>query len=148
MLGIGLDIVAVRRVEAAIGRRGDALLQRLLAPAEAAELRARGPTAPALARYVAGRFAAKEAVAKALGTGIGALGFRNIEVTGRGRGPTCRLRGPAAVAGQRAGVGRVLLSITHDAGVAAAVAVTVAAATDGPAEQPIGGAGDAAVDHG
>ena len=64
--GIGTDIVAVARLEAMYSRHGERVLTRLLAPAE--RMDCRHSTTPA--RFLAKRFAAKEALAKALGTGV------------------------------------------------------------------------------
>lgn len=66
ILGIGSDLMEVARMEAALARRGRALAERLLAPEELREWE--GHAAPA--RLLAKRFAAKEAVLKALGTGL------------------------------------------------------------------------------
>lgn len=85
--GIGTDICAVARIEAALGRFGEAFYARVLAPAE----RGAGWDARKLAR----RWAIKEAVAKALGCGIGArVGFHDIEVRHDDSGkPLCTVRG-------------------------------------------------------
>lgn len=64
--GIGTDIIAVKRIEAALNRHGDRFAQRILAPAEWEGFKA----SVHRARFVAKRFAAKEAFAKALGTGM------------------------------------------------------------------------------
>src|SRR5690606_6489296 len=66
IVGIGTDIVDVGRIEAMLGRRGEALAQRLLSATEFDAFKAH----PAPARFLAKRFAAKEAALKALGTGL------------------------------------------------------------------------------
>ncbi|MDI3257747.1 MAG: holo-ACP synthase [Kyrpidia sp.] len=71
----------------------------------------------------AGRFAAKEAVAKALGTGIGSVGFRDIEIIGAEGGPNVRLARRVARAAEERGVMRWHLSISHGKDVAVAFAV-------------------------
>lgn len=76
--GIGTDIVAVARIETALASHGERFAARILAESELAEFRA--SSAPA--RFTAKRFAAKEAFAKALGTGIGAeLSWHDLTVT-------------------------------------------------------------------
>ncbi|WP_181350155.1 holo-ACP synthase [Thalassobacillus sp. CUG 92003] len=75
--GIGVDVIEIDRINQSI-KRNDRFLQRILTEAEqqkAADLSERRQ-----AEYVAGRFAAKEAFAKAVGTGIGALQFTDIEI--------------------------------------------------------------------
>lgn len=76
--GIGTDIVRVARLDALWQRHGERALKRLLVPAEIAEARGTADTG----RFLAKRFAAKEAFAKAFGTGIrGVVGFQTLEVT-------------------------------------------------------------------
>jgi holo-[acyl-carrier protein] synthase len=76
--GIGVDTVTVERMAGMVERHGDRLAQRILAPAELGEYAA----APDKARFLAKRFAAKEAVAKALGTGLRApVSMERIAVT-------------------------------------------------------------------
>lgn len=69
--GIGTDIVAVGRLERLFRRHGERALERLLAPTECDELAASGIVdPPRIGRFLAKRFAAKEAFAKAMGTGV------------------------------------------------------------------------------
>lgn len=88
MKGIGVDICKVARVEEALEKHGARFLARVLT---AQELAAKDWTPAALAR----RWALKEAVAKAFGSGIGAaIGFHDIEVAYTDKGqPQCRVRG-------------------------------------------------------
>jgi holo-[acyl-carrier protein] synthase len=81
--GIGTDLVTVSRIEAALFRHGDRFLHRILTEAEVAEYAAhRAP-----ARFLAKRFAVKEAFSKAFGTGIGAeCGWHDISVAHDARG--------------------------------------------------------------
>lgn len=78
IVGIGSDIVEVARIEALFARRGNSLAERILAPGEMAELaKQQFP-----ARYIAKRFAAKEAALKALGTGLrNGIRWADVEVT-------------------------------------------------------------------
>jgi len=121
VVALGLDLARIERLEQVIARRGRRFLERVFTPDERAYCDARRTAA---ASY-AGRFAVKEAVMKMLGTGW-ARGVRwvDIEVTrAAGQAPRVRLHGAAAAHARRLGIASVLVSITHDAGIAAAVAV-------------------------
>jgi holo-[acyl-carrier protein] synthase len=110
IVGIGLDATDIPRIAAAIERYGDRFLSRILTPDELAYcLRRRDPTP-----HVAGRFAAKEAGMKAIGTGHsrGVL-WRDIEVVRRGGPPQLRFHGAASEHFTRLGADRALLTITH-----------------------------------
>jgi holo-[acyl-carrier protein] synthase len=115
ILGLGSDIVDIRRIEAAIARHGDRFLQRVFTETERAKAMRRTETIRAAT--FAKRFAAKEAAAKALGTGFrrgvffGDLGVVNLQ----GGQPTLRMTGGAADR---------LAAITP-AGMRAAVALTM-----------------------
>lgn len=86
ILGIGSDICDIRRIERLYGRFGDTFLRRVFTPDEI--LRAGDFSDPQrIFGYYAKRYAAKEACAKALGTGIGSqIAFRQIEIVRRGNG--------------------------------------------------------------
>ena len=123
ILGIGLDVCDVARIARLIGpetppERAERFLARCFTSGERAYCDAVRDRAT---RYAA-RFAAKEAVAKALGAPEG-VRWTDIEVV-RGRGaPRVVLTGVAESAAQALGVARVHLTLTHDAGVAAAAVV-------------------------
>lgn len=123
VVGLGIDVVEVARFERAL-ERTPTLADRLFTPAEqAACRRADGSWRVA---SLAARFAAKEAVAKALGTGIRGFAFRDVEIVADERGrPTAVLHGPAATVAQRVGVTEVLVALSHAAGVAVATAHAV-----------------------
>jgi len=111
IVGMGIDIAEVDRVKAAIERHGEAFLRRLYTQRER-EYCERFKNK--YERY-AGRFAAKEAAMKALGTGW-SRGVRwvDVEVVRQSGGrPTVTLRGEAAKVASSLGVERVVLSITH-----------------------------------
>jgi holo-[acyl-carrier protein] synthase len=116
-----MDVVAIARIEAILSgppARAERFLARCFTPAERSYCD--GPRDRA-ARYAA-RFAAKEAASKALGAPAG-IRFLDVEVV-RGEGaPSLRLSGVAADVARSLGVGRVLVTITHDAGVSAATVV-------------------------
>jgi holo-[acyl-carrier protein] synthase len=117
---LGIDVASVERVARALARHGSRFSERVLTHAERAELAA---CAGDRATAIAGRFAAKEAAFKALG-GPGNVWWQQLEVRGSPQGaPALRLLGAAAGHAQRLGVTQCLVSITHDAGVAAAVVI-------------------------
>ncbi|MGH8994992.1 MAG: holo-ACP synthase [Acidimicrobiales bacterium] len=112
--GIGIDAVDIVRFRKVIGRR-PTLIGRVFTERERADSEERADPA----QHLAARFAAKEAVMKALGTGIGGFALRDVEVVrtraaGAGRGaPVLRLtEGAAALAASR-GVARWHVSLTH-----------------------------------
>src|SRR5450432_4137007 len=117
VVGLGIDVASVERIRVALSRFGDRFWQRILTENEQADLAQRPDRATALA----GRFAAKEAAAKALGGPPDVL-WQTVEVRSDASGaPKLEFLGPALVHARRLGVRRILVSITHDAGVAAAV---------------------------
>jgi holo-[acyl-carrier protein] synthase len=108
-------------MRAALARHRDRLCRRLYT----AEERAEGEARPVPEAHFASRFAAKEAVLKALGTGWGGkIAWREIEVIGpRGKVPEVRLSGRARLAAEERGVRRLHLSLSHDGDYAVAVVV-------------------------
>jgi holo-[acyl-carrier protein] synthase len=120
--GLGVDIVEIDRMREALRRR-PRIKERLFSEDERAYCEARNK--PEI--HYAMRFAAKEAVVKALGTGFSGMRFRDIEVVRDDRGrPTPRLSGRAAEVAEEAGVVEMHLSLsfTHTNAIASAVAVT------------------------
>src|SRR5262249_17957129 len=116
VLGVGVDVIGIERLGAALARR-PRLAGRGFTDAEAAYCRSRADPP----QHFAAPFPAEEAVGKALG--IGMTRWREVEVV-RGRGaPGVRLAGRYAARARALGVERVHLSLTHGAGVAVAVAV-------------------------
>ncbi|HEY7950486.1 MAG TPA: holo-ACP synthase [Solirubrobacterales bacterium] len=113
--GIGIDLLEIDRLERALERH-PRLIGRVFTDAERAYAAARARPG----RHLAARFAAKEAVVKALGLS-GGFGLREIEVVA-GEPPTVRLGGRAAEA---AAGERVEISLTHSRDYAAAVAVSI-----------------------
>jgi holo-[acyl-carrier protein] synthase len=111
VVGLGLDIAEIDRIEAAIVRHGGPILERLYTPSEVAYCESYKNR---YERY-AGRFAAKEAAMKALGTGWRrGVRWRDIEVTREPSGkPSLRLEGVARSFADRLGVKNISLSITH-----------------------------------
>lgn len=122
VLGLGTDLIEVNRIEKSLERFGDQFLARVYTPGEIAYCQARRKTA---AESFAARFAAKEAGAKALGTGISrGVGWQEFEVERRpGHAPTLLLHGRAAEIAGNLGIRRLSLSLTHTRGLAMAVVV-------------------------
>lgn len=121
ILGTGIDLVEVDRITAAVARYGDRFLERILLPAEIAYCRAHAQPGP----HLAARFAAKEAVSKALGTGMGAeLGWHDVEVVRKESGePSLRLHGRGVDLVARRGGRSVHLSLSHTGSHAVAMAI-------------------------
>jgi holo-[acyl-carrier protein] synthase len=121
ILGVGIDLIEVERIKASYERFGERLLNRILHPAEIAYCLSHKEPAP----FLAARFAAKEAISKAFGTGIGArLGWLDMEVGRRESGePFVILHGDGLklLAERQARV--VLLSLSHTQAHATAVAI-------------------------
>jgi holo-[acyl-carrier protein] synthase len=121
MLRTGVDLVEIARLEEAIQRHGERFLRRVFTVRELSEL---GKNTASLA----GRFAAKEAVAKALGTGLGAVAWCDIEVLrGPQREPVLHLHGEAARKAAELGLTEWSLSLSHTQVHAIAFAVAMSA---------------------
>ena len=119
IVGLGVDITEIDRIEAAIERRGRPFLERLFTPAEIAYCQ----THRHRAERFAGRFAAKEAAMKALGTGwTRGVRWIDIEVVREPSGkPTLRLAGAACEIASGLGVKHIALTISHDGNTALAL---------------------------
>jgi holo-[acyl-carrier protein] synthase len=116
---LGLDLTEVARVAGVLDRHRDRFLARVFREGEIRRAR-RHPRA--FAEHVAGRFAAKEAAMKALGTGWHGLGFRDIEVGRDARGkPLLAFHGRALERARSLRVVSAEVSITHGRDIAAAV---------------------------
>jgi holo-[acyl-carrier protein] synthase len=122
MLGLGLDSVEVPRFAAVLGRR-PALERHLFTEGERAYARDLHDPVPSLAA----RFAVKEAVMKALGVGLGAFAWHDVEVVRAGSGqPSLLVRGRAAGLADTRGISAWQLSITHTQLLASAVVAGLA----------------------
>jgi holo-[acyl-carrier protein] synthase len=121
VMGLGTDLIETRRVQESIDRFGERFLERIFTAGEIAYC-ARKKNA---AESFAARFAAKEAGAKALGTGISrGVSWKEFEVRREASGrPTLHLSGRAAEVAAAMGVRRVLLSLTHSRELAMAMVV-------------------------
>ena len=121
ILGTGIDIIEVERIRSSREKFGERFLNRILRPAEIEYCLLHKDPAP----FLAARFAAKEAISKAFGTGIGAqLGWQDIEVGRKESGePFVVLHdGGMTLLAQRGGT-KVHLSLSHTKSYAAAVAI-------------------------
>ncbi len=116
MLRCGIDMIEISRVEEGIARFGERFLNRFFTAGERADCQDQ-------AHRLAARLAGKEAVAKALGTGIGQVGWRDIEIRGNGGRPTLILHGAAAQTANALGITQWDISLTHTRSDASAVAV-------------------------
>jgi holo-[acyl-carrier protein] synthase len=110
IIGLGLDITEIERIAATLARFGERFERRVFTDTEIAYCRRRRQ--PAM--HFAGRFAAKEAAMKALGTGR-ALGvrWRDVEVVRHGGPPQLQLHGDALARAGRLGIVKALVTITH-----------------------------------
>lgn len=123
----GIDAIEPARIAAALARHGERFLGRVFTPAERTLCRERITS-------LAARFAAKEAVAKVLGTGLGAVAWREIEVLANERGrPVLVLHGAAAARAAHLGLRHWSVSLTHLTGLA--LALVVASAGPDPRER-------------
>lgn len=114
ILKTGIDLIEIQRVEDAIERYGDRFLERIFTPRELKEC---GKVISSLAV----RFAAKEAVAKALGTGIGQVSWTEIEVQRKGSGePQLKLYGEAAKLALALNLNTWAISLSHTRSIAIA----------------------------
>jgi holo-[acyl-carrier protein] synthase len=119
IVGVGIDLTPIARMEELLGRWGERIERRLFTDAERVFCRARG----APAQHLAARFAAKEATLKALAVPQG-LSWHEMEVVSSpGGAPRLVLSGAAAAAATRSGVSGTHLSLTHAGGLAIAVVV-------------------------
>ena len=116
---VGIDIIEIDRVGQALERHGRRFLARVYTPLEVAFCRGRVPE-------LAARFAAKEAVMKALGTGARGVAWREIEILPNRRGkPLVYLHGRAAARAQEIALGALDISLTHSQEFAIAAVVGV-----------------------
>lgn len=123
ILGVGNDLIDIDRVKRIIDdTSGQRFLTRILTPIEREMANKRGGK---MYEYVAGRFAAKEAIVKALGCGIGEqVSFQDIEITSDSLGkPICSVDIKAKDRLKLSKETRIHISISHTAKLAAAVAV-------------------------
>jgi holo-[acyl-carrier protein] synthase len=121
VVGLGTDLIEIERVQQSLDRFGDRFMQKVFTDGEIAYCQRKKHAAESFAS----RFAAKEAAAKALGTGISrGIGWKEIEVCRQpGERPTLRLSGRAAERAATLGARNLHLTLTHSRDVAMAVVV-------------------------
>src|SRR6478672_2976894 len=113
-MAVGVDVIQISRVQKVLERHPERFLRRVFTPEEVAFCRGR-------VRELAARFAAKEAVMKALGTGARGLAWREIEVLPNRRGkPLIFLHGLAKQRGENIGLRGIDVSLTHEGDLAIA----------------------------
>lgn len=120
MLRCGVDIIEISRVARAYRRRPQLFMKRFLTEDEQHQLADR----KFVEKHLAARFAGKEAVAKLLGTGFGAIRWTDVEILSRVSGePTVRLHGNAAKRAKELMLGEIAISLSHSREYAVAQAV-------------------------
>lgn len=127
LVGTGIDVVEIERIKNSIERYGERFLNRIFTEREVSYCQRKRNSAESFAA----RFAAKEAAAKALGTGIQqGVTWKEMEVRrSPGQRPTLHFSGRAQQMAQRLGVRQISLSVTHSTAVAMA---TVHLENEGP----------------
>lgn len=131
MLATGIDIIEISRIRASLEKFGDRFLERVYTQPEAALYRKRP-------HDLAARFAGKEAVMKALGTGAKGIGWKEIEILPNQRGkPLVYLHGRATERAKEMGLEGIDVSLSHSRDLAVAIAVgTVASQVEEGGELP------------
>ena len=121
ILGTGIDLIEVARIASSCEKFGDRFVKRILLPDEIAYCQLHRKPAP----FFAARFAAKEAISKAFGTGIGAaLGWQDMEIRRKESGePFVVLHGKGRELFEARGAKNLHLSLTHTENYAAATAI-------------------------
>ncbi len=117
--GIGIDLVEINRIERIYKKWGDRFINKILTPRE------KGSIAGTISRYLASRFAAKEAFVKALGTGFSdSIGLKDIEIISESNNPpNIRLYGRPLEIQKQKRLKKIFLSISHEKNMAAAMVI-------------------------
>ena len=124
IVGVGIDIGDTSRVQSLIERHGERFERRVFTPAEISYCRRKRHSFP----HYSARFAAKEAAAKALGTGFGrGIRFTDIAIENEGDAPRIVLRNRARESAYELGVSRLHVSLSHERSSAVAMVVLEAA---------------------
>ena len=126
-LYVGVDLIEIERIGLTYSRYPRRFLEKIYTPAEQAYCRGRAP-------QLASRFAAKEAVMKALGTGVRGVSWRDIEIQRkRGRAPEIVLHDRAKARAEKMGIVRIAVSLSHSREFA--IASVVAQTAESPASE-------------
>jgi holo-[acyl-carrier protein] synthase len=125
LIGVGIDVAEVARVRDVMTRHGERFLERTLTPNERRDVERKSTRRQGRAEHVAARFACKEAVLKALGTGLAqGITWQEIEIVTLPTGePTLILTGHALRRAKKLGIASWHISLTHTHSTAAAVAI-------------------------
>ena len=123
VVGVGIDQIEVARIRDSLEKHGNHFLDKIFSPTEQAYCREKADPAP----HLAARFAAKEAVAKAFGTGFGKeFGWLDAEVANGDEGqPLLRFSEKGRALLEKKGVNEALVSLTHLESIASAIVVLV-----------------------
>lgn len=131
MLAVGVDIIEVERVSRGVARYGARFCDRFFTPLEQEQCHGRPAS-------LAGRFAIKEAVGKALGTGIGDIAWKEVEIINDERGqPHLSLHGKAARLAAEQGLAEWAISLSHTTTHAVGLAVAIQIAAAGDTTEPV-----------
>jgi len=119
LFSVGVDVIEIERIEVVLRRHGQRFLQRVYTSREQAYCRGRVPE-------LAVRFAAKEAISKALGTGMRGIAWREMEILCDERGkPLVRLHGRARARAKELGLSQFAISLSHSRDYALAFVLAV-----------------------
>ncbi len=120
--GVGVDLVSVDRITRVYNSFPEKFIKRLFTDGEKAQFEAKGSSMQTLAA----RFAAKEAVLKAIGCGIGPAAMKDVEIiTLPGKQPTTRLHGTASLLAAKKNIKKIFVSMSHENNVACAFATAI-----------------------
>ncbi len=122
LIGVGVDLVSIERIGKVYNKHPRRFLRRVLTDSEENSFRERGSSTATLAA----RFAAKEAVLKAIGCGIGPASMNEIEIVASpGRQPKVKLYGRAASLAREKGITEICISMSHETPLACAFATAI-----------------------
>ena len=119
MVGVGIDVISISRIQASLDRHGERFVARVFTPEERTYCAARARPA----EHFAARFAAKEATLKALGAPEGLSWHEMAVKNGAGGAPELQLTGAALAAAQRLGASDFKLSLSHSENTAVSIVV-------------------------
>ncbi len=120
--GVGVDLVSIERIDRVYNKYPGRFLRRILTASEENSFRERGSSTATLAA----RFAAKEAVLKAIGCGIGPAAMNEVEIlAAAGRQPKVKLYGKASSLAREKGITEICISMSHETSFACAFAAAI-----------------------
>lgn len=120
--GVGVDLVSVDRITRVYDRFPERFLRRIFTDSEKIQFESKGSSMQALAAH----FAAKEAVLKAIGCGIGPAAMKDVEIIApSGKQPAARLHGSAFVLAGRKNINNIYISMSHEKNIACAFVTAI-----------------------